>query len=401
MYHFGEVPMLRILIPFCLGIVLQIFFSLPIESIIAVVTFCFIASSLYVFVKKLYRSYKWRWVFGPFLFITILGTGALFVNVFSENKRPQFFGNNINQATGYVVRLTEPYHEKEKSLKAVGVIKAIRINNKLTPATGKVMLYFQKSDSSYKLNYGNIIYTTAHPTPISPPQNPEEFNYKRFLGFHGIYHQFYLQPQQWIKSPVSETNPLRAFAFNLREKFIAQIKVQMPTQNEFAVCSALLIGYEDFLDQELISAYASSGALHVLSVSGLHVGIIYIFLGWILSFMDKRKWSFAIKNLLLILLIWFYALLAGLAPSILRSAVMITMIIIGKWAGKQSYMLNTTLASAFILLNTNPFMITEVGFQLSYLAVFGIVYLHQRFVNTIQVYNRALNWIWRLRGSAS
>ena len=59
-------------------------------------------------------------------------------------------------------------------------------------------------------------------------------------------------------------------------------------------------------------------------------------------------------------------------------------------------MLNTTLASAFILLNTNPFMITEVGFQLSYLAVFGIVYLHQRFVNTIQVYNRALNWIWQL-----
>lgn len=388
--------MLRIIIPFALGIVLHIFYPLSVSIFFAVFLLFLFVQALFVFVRKFYAAYKWRWVFGVFSFLSFMVIGAMLVELFSENKRPLFFADQIGNSSGYVIRITEPLHQKVKTLKAIGEIQAICVNNKLVPATGKVMLYFEKSDNAYRLNYGNIIYTECWPSEIQPPQNPSEFNYKRFLGFHGIYHQFYLSESKWINTPISQVNPLWDIAYKTQARFVAQIKENIPTQNEFAVCSALLIGYEDYLDQELIDAYSSSGALHVLSVSGLHVGIIYIFLGWLLKFMDKRKWAFAIKNILLILLIWFYALLAGLAPSILRSAVMITMLIVGRWINKQGYMLNTTLCSAFVLLNTNPFMITEVGFQLSYLAVFGIVYLHQRLVRIFTVYNPIGNWIWQL-----
>lgn len=396
MYPYGTVPMLRVLIPFCVGIVIQLFCDLRVEVLIPIGSFCFGISALYVYVKRFYQSYKFRWAYGVFLTIAVTAFGAVSVSFFTQNKRPDYFANGKYSPTGYIIKLTEPYHEKVKTLKAVGEIQFVRDTNSFKPATGKIMVYLEKTSEAYKLKYGDIIYTEAKPTSINEPQNPEEFNYKRFLGFHGIYHQMYLSKEKWTNTNYTDTRWLWDVAYKLQSQFVAQIKKYIPEKNEFAVCSALLIGFEDYLDQELIDAYSSSGALHVLSVSGLHVGLIYIFLSHILFFMDKRKWSLSVKNILLILFIWFYALLAGFAPSILRSAVMITMIIVGKWIGKKSYMLNTTLFSAFFLLCFNPFMLTEVGFQLSYLAVYGIVYLHQKLSTKIWVPNRVLNWILQL-----
>ena len=163
-----------------------------------------------------------------------------------------------------------------------------------------------------------------------------------------------------------------------------------------AVCSALLIGFNDLLDDDLLSAYASSGALHVLSVSGLHVGLIFVILQRLIFIPDNKKNLNLFKQLLILLLIWFYAMLTGLSPSVLRSATMISIIIIAKQLGRDNYMLNTTLASALLLLLINPFSITEVGFQLSYLAVIGIVYLNQRLVTVLYPSSILMNQAWQL-----
>ena len=163
-----------------------------------------------------------------------------------------------------------------------------------------------------------------------------------------------------------------------------------------AVCSALLIGFKDLLDAELISAYASSGALHVLCVSGLHVGLIFIILQYIIVIPENKQYLRILKQMIILSVIWFYAFLTGLSPSILRSATMISIIIMAKFLKRDNYMLNTTLLSAFLLLCFNPFMLTEVGFQLSYLAVIGIVYLHQQLVILFYPTNRLLFHTWQL-----
>lgn len=396
MHPFSSVPVLRLLIPFCIGIVLQIFF--PVDRIALIYTCIFFAGMAiaFTYVKKILQKYKYRWVYGICMTFFMLTYAMLSVNFYTESSRPKYFGNTIDHAQGYALRITEPYHEKEKSLKATATVEAIKVDDSWQPVTGNIIMYLEKCPDAYKLNYGDIIYTNVKPQAVKEPQNPGSFNYKRFLSFHGIYHQLYLKDSTWTKTYQYWTNPLWDVAYNLKGELVKEIKKQIVTDNEVAVCSALLIGYEDYLDQELIDAYSSSGALHVLSVSGLHVGIIFIVLQWLLGWMDKRTISRAFKNILIILIIWFYALLAGLAPSILRSALMITMIIIGKWMKRDSYMLNTTLWSAFILLHFNPFMLTEVGFQLSYLAVFGIVYLHQRLVQLWIAPNTLLQKIWEL-----
>ncbi len=396
MHPFSSVPVIRLLIPFCIGIVLQLFFPSPQLVLQYACLFLFLISVVHTFVKKVYQRYKFRWVFGIAITFFMLCYGMLLVNYSSENLRTDFFGNQIDNAEAFAIRLTEPCHEKEKSLKATAQVTALKINGRWKTVTGNIIVYLEKFPGAFELKFGDIIYTTAKPQPVREPQNPGSFNYKRFLSFHGIYHQLYLKQNAWMQTNQHKINPIRNVAFRLKAGLVKEIKDQIVAENEVAVCSALLIGYEDYLDQELIDAYSSSGALHVLSVSGLHVGIIFIVLQWLLGWMDKRTVTRAFKNILIILIIWFYTLLAGLAPSILRSAVMITMIIIGKWMKRDSYMLNTTLWSAFILLHFNPFMLTEVGFQLSYLAVFGIVYLHERLVQLWVAPNYLLQKIWEL-----
>jgi competence protein ComEC len=396
MHPFASVPVLRLLLPFCVGIVMQIFLPQPFLQLCIWTSVIGLLVFLFSFHRKTFQKFRWRWIYGSALGLFLVFYAMLLVFVYTEKNRPAFFGDEIQSASAFSLRLTEPLHEKEKSMKASAEVNAMLINNQWKPVTGKLIIYFAKSPKVRHLNYGDIIISTQQPQVVREPQNPGSFNYKRFLSFHGIYHQVYLDTASWTNTATAKTNILWATAYKLKAGFVKEIQQQIVSKNEVAVCSALLVGYEDYLDQELIDAYSSSGALHVLSVSGLHVGIIFLFLQWLLQLMDKRKWSQAIKNILIILVIWFYALLAGLAPSILRSAVMITMIIVGKWLKRDAYMLNTTLWSALILLHINPYMITEVGFQLSYLAVFGIVYLHQRFVALWTAPNKLLQNIWEL-----
>jgi len=125
------------------------------------------------------------------------------------------------------------------------------------------------------------------------------------------------------------------------------------------------LGYEEEIDQQIINAYSASGALHVLSVSGLHVGIIFIALNMFLSFMDRKRKAKIVKSFIIVLFLWFYALLTGLSPSVLRSAAMLSFVVIGMVSERKTNMYNTLAASAFLLLVINPYLLMQVGFQLS------------------------------------
>jgi competence protein ComEC len=138
----------------------------------------------------------------------------------------------------------------------------------------------------------------------------------------------------------------------------------------------LLIGYTDKIDPELIKEYSGTGAIHILSVSGMHVGLIFIVCNFFLFFLDRFKHGKFLKAFLLLTLVWFYALLTGLSPCVLRAAAMFSFIIVGKAFRQEPNIYNTIAASVMFLLMFNPYFITDVGFQLSYLAVIGIVAIY-------------------------
>ncbi|MEZ5067378.1 MAG: ComEC/Rec2 family competence protein [Bacteroidia bacterium] len=395
MRPYSQVPILRLLLPLCLGIVCGIFSGISIYPVLAVMIISFLIMLAYIIIRKLKRSFSYRHYFGVAVFIFFIATGFMLIRL-NTTWLEKYHYTQFTNAEAYLIRLSEPWHQKAKSIKAEGDVVAVRVNNAWKATRGKTLVYFENSNSAKNLEYGSLVITQVHPQEIPPPLNPGSFNYKRFLSFHQIYNQFYLPADAWSNEGMGYRSRLWQQAYAYRDLFLSEISNQILIPREVAVCSALLVGYVDQLDADLVSAYARSGALHVLSVSGLHVGLIFVLLQKLFFFMDKNKLAYMLKQLFIILLIWFYAFITGLSAPILRSAMMISIILIAKYLRRDSYMLNTTLASAFIILCINPFALTEVGFQLSYLAVIGIVYLHQRFVTLFYTSNHLLNAAWQL-----
>ncbi|HKI90069.1 MAG TPA: ComEC/Rec2 family competence protein, partial [Draconibacterium sp.] len=167
-------------------------------------------------------------------------------------------------------------------------------------------------------------------------------------------------------------------------------------EEQFEILSALTLGYKRGLDPEIKTVFSSSGAMHVLAVSGLHVGIIYGVLLFILGFLKRRKAGRLLFVLLTLFCLWAFAFITGLSPSVERAATMFSLLVIGENLKRRINVYNSLAASAMLLLLLNPNNLFEVGFQLSYAAVFGIVFLQPKLAKTIKVKTKVGRFFWVL-----
>jgi competence protein ComEC len=396
-FFWGQVPFLRLLAGVIPGILLAIyapFISLNIAWVATSVTA--LLFSIVVFNRKLFSSYRFRWLPGALIyFLTVF----LFYIITIENTQinyPNHFSKYIPGAQGFIGYLSEEPVEKTKTRKTEIEITSIKKNDEWISSTGKCLIYISRDSLSSKLSYGDVIVFTTLPTETSPPQNPSQFDYKQYLAFHQIYHQVYLAPDKWIPLNAKAGSSLKRLALDVRRKLLKIYSDNNISGQELAVLSSLTLGYTDDIDEETQQAFAASGALHVLSVSGLHVGIVVIALSWLLFFLDKGKRNKIIKTLLLIIFIWVYALVTGLSAAVLRAAAMFTVIILGKAFLRQTNIFNAIAVSAVILLFINPYLIMEVGFQLSYLALIGIVAIYPWLHRQIYVKYWLPDKIWEL-----
>ncbi len=386
------VPVLRLLLPFCGGIVLQLFFPFTFEVLLSILVVSIALAGCSMLLRSTVQKWKYRWWSGVCITLIFFALGAIRSFTEREINEPSHF--QYHKGDLYLASVDEPFVEKAKSFKTVARVLAVKQNNVWINTSGKILIYFSKQQFDSTVAYGDCFVFSSEPQAIPPPQNPEEFNYKRFLSFHNVFEQIYLVPHKWHRINRNVGNPVLVSAYLLRSKLVLVLRNMLHEQREFAVASALVIGYEDALDPELINAYASSGALHVLSVSGMHVGAIFIVLTWLLKWMKRWKWGVFLRFILLLSFLWWYALITGFSPSVLRSAAMLSIVIIGQWLKSNTGIMNTLVVSIFLLLIYNPFMITEVGFQLSYLAVFGIVYLHPKLFQLLIMPNALLHKVW-------
>jgi competence protein ComEC len=166
--------------------------------------------------------------------------------------------------------------------------------------------------------------------------------------------------------------------------------------DQLSIAEALLIGYTQDLDKDLVQAYSNTGVVHIIAISGMHLGLIYVMLVWIFSRLPYLRKSSAIKIFFVLSCLWLFALLTGGSASILRSAVMFSCIVIGENFSKRTSIYNSLAASAFILLCCNPFYLWDVGFQLSYLAILGIVILQKPIYDLFFIKKKWLDRIWQL-----
>ena len=392
----NQAPFVRLILPFIAGILIAVYFPYPFEYGILVIIALVSVIALIILIPRLNISYKKSWWFGLLVNSTLLLFSYQLTVSKTEILSPLHF-SKFTDSTFYAhVRLNEPYLEKEKSLKVVVEVLSVKQGDKWKNTCGKAMVYFKKNTHSLQLSYGDELIMKADFKEIPPPQNPGEFDYKRFLSFHNVFHQAYEKNCDWVFTGSNSGNPILRNASSLRNSLLNVFSANHIQNDEFAVGSALLLGYADKLDADIITAYASTGALHVLSVSGLHVAIVYVVFNWLLFFFNKIKYGLIIKAVVLLLLLWFYAALTGLSPSVLRSAAMFSFIIVAKAFDRNSNIYNTLAASAFFLFLFNPYLIMDVGFQLSYIAVIGIVYIQPLIHDWFEVNNWLLAQAWTI-----
>jgi competence protein ComEC len=237
----------------------------------------------------------------------------------------------------------------------------------------------------------------TNPEEVGEPSNPEQFNYKDYLYKRGVTHQVYLKSSAWSDMNRNESNPIYSFSYWIRDFLLETMRDLGIKEDEYAVASAILLGYDDSLPHELRQKYVAAGAMHILCVSGLHVGVVFMVFSYMLFFIDeKKKIHRVVKQLILLILIWFYALIAGLAPSILRATIMLSFVIIGNIINRKGVLLNSLAASAFILLCVNPANLFDIGFLLSYAAVIGIVVLQKPISRIFYSKYKIVNKIWEI-----
>jgi competence protein ComEC len=374
-----EYIFVRILFPFILGICIFYYFPalVYIKWLTINLSVILLILLLLNITYKKFNVYRHKGSVGALIYMLFFNLGSLFCLLNNESLNQNYFAktrcnylkvwvNNEPQQNGNILR--------SKVNVVTGYQKDKQIN-----LSGQMLLTV-KLDSlkPIKLKYGDEMMISVKYTEVEPPYNPAEFDFKAWLGSQNIYHQGFIDQDHIISSKNNVGNAMIKMALNIREKQVAKYRSLIKSDEAFAVASTLILGYRADLSKETLSAYSKTGTVHALSVSGAHVAIIYVVLDFMFFFLNKNRALKIVKLLLICTLIWGYALLTGLSPSVVRSAIMISILITAKVLSKSTNSYNVLAFSAFCQLVYNPFLIWDVGFQLSYLAVFGLIYLQPK-----------------------
>lgn len=360
------------------------------SALVVILVICYLL--FYSFVSPRKRSP----VIGIIGLAAVCVAGYAHLSIFKDWGDDNHLSTFQNEIHYYLATIKDYPEEKEKSWKYTIELNKVRDSQKWYSISGAALLYIRKDTNHAPYFYGDNILVKGTPFVLAPPQNPHEFDFKRFLSFKNIFHQQFAKPDDVIFISSIGQKDIKWYSFKAREWASAQLERHLPNKQEQAIAMALTLGVKDGIDNDLQSAYAASGAMHVLAVSGLHVGILYGIVLLIFRPFSKMSWSRWVVALVSLIVLWSFAFITGLSPSVLRAVTMFSFIAIARPFGRSTSIYNTLACSAFLLLLVDPFLIMSVGFQLSYLAVLGIVSIHRPLYQLVEPNSVILDWVWNI-----
>ncbi len=396
MSHFNlelaKIPFFRFLIPLILGIMIGYYINIQPDIFFTGLMIAGSSIIILLFVVFRFASFRYRWLFGVFVHILFLGLGLMVVQlrIIQEHKNEVL--QNGHALIGDV--LDAPV-ERNKSRKILMKVNGVKMEKEWMGADFKIVAYLEKDSLTAELDPGDKLIIRAGISDFQKAGNPWEFNYPRYMKDRGIYGTLYAASDNWRKLDRGSEFSIIIFSSRIRAR-LYKILAEKLDGDELALCSALIFGERDYLSEEVKDSFSRAGVMHVMAVSGLHVGIIYLMLFYSLFFLDGFKHGRILKSVVIILLLWLYAMITGLTPSVLRATVMFSFLVIGKNLGRNTNIYNSLALSAFVLLCLNPFYLRNVGFQLSYLAVTGIVFFYPKIYALLSSRFWVLNKIWML-----
>lgn len=386
---------LRLTLALLLGVSLGFYLVLSVGTISTALAVAFL-----LFMVAFYRARKMLFsdtIFGTTTFLLFFILGVFTTSIHLPNHQSRHFihqipsEENAQQLPILQVEILEVLKPDLYNEKYIAEVESVGTN----PTHGKLLLLFPKDSLQAGFSVGRKLLLSSHFKSIPVPLNPHQFNYSRFMANKGVLVQSNLRSGTFKELQTSK-NGLRAKAESWRNQIISSLKKNNFQKEELAIVQALLLGQKKDISAETYNNYAAAGAIHILAVSGLHVGIILLILNRIFSPLRRLKKGKFLRTFLVIIFLWGFALLAGLSPSVVRAVTMFSFLAVGMEINRSSSSLNSVFLSLMLLVLINPQWIFEVGFQLSYLAVLSILLLQPVLYRLVRPSTKAGKYVWGL-----
>ncbi len=388
-FYLSQAPFVRLAIPFIVGIILSINFPLSTNYLLIILFSSIFASVFFNFLLNKREKLK-DFLFNIFVVIIFCSLGSITTNL-KQEKMQLFNGNGI-----FLLKTNNISEIRNNSIRVTANLLAKKDSMGLNPLQNEEVILFLNADStSFLPRYGDFLIINSEIHEIEAPKNPEQFNYKRYLYFNSIKNGSYVKNKKWQIIRNEEFNIYKS-TNNIRNYLVSKLNDFNFKDKNKGIIAGISLGDRNDIDDLTNKQYTNAGVMHILSVSGMHVGIVFLILIALFKPMLKYKNGKIITYFSIILILWFYAIITGLTPSVLRSVLMFSLFAVGDALNKKHNIYNTIFASALILLLINPFYLMQVGFQLSYLAVIGIIFFQPRFNKIVKSKNKIVNYFWSI-----
>ena len=391
-----KVPFARFLIPLIAGVGWEICgLDVKLYPILFALAFLLLVADFIA--RRQSQKYNYRWLFGMSVSLFFFALGMFLLSCKREALNMTFPDDNSERL--FLAEIVENPRERNSTMECLTTLSLLdkdgtNVQTSFKPV--KVILYIRKDSLSKQLRYGNTLLISHNFSSQTKALNPEEFDYEEYLHKKGISTSIYISPNKWRLLFSREKFSLYNESKRIQLKLMSIYEKYGIKGEEFAVLSALTLGNKEYLDADLKDSYSVTGAAHILAVSGLHVGVVFFILNFLLGLLLKANRFLKIKTVILIIALWMYAFITGLSPSVVRAVIMFSFVSTGIILKRKSLVYNNISASAFFMLLYNPYYLFDLSFQFSYIAVLSIVFFQSRIYRLIRFRNWLADKVWDL-----
>ncbi len=376
MINWHSIPFARLLIPFTIGIVVYNCSpgTLPFAFVLIILACAYLLFEKTIQIQAKFKFKVWT---ATAILALFMSFGAVRQHCIQANLSKKHYSNvtGMRYLKFEVVDVLESKNNKLKiEAEVIDAVDSLLLKNK---PLGRLLINLKIDSGAIAPKIGETYWVKAKLTKPEHSGNPGTFDYPKYLQRKQIFHTINTSLGQIIK-----TNDFyyhfRSTAYELRDQCLNIIKANIPNKLSYGISEALLLGYKSDLNEDTNLIFTRTGTLHILAVSGMHAGLIFTILNWVFSFLKKFKRGNLLQAIIILCCLWFYALMSGLSASVIRAAVMFSLMTIGKLVNRSNNPINTIFSSAFVLLVYDPNFLFDPGFQLSYAAVLGIGFCYSK-----------------------
>lgn len=384
---------IKLTICLIIGISISYFITIPLNYL--VVKSCFLLGLLFViflFAKNQFKKTIW---FALLAFVSMVSLGLLTESVHNHQNFKTHYSNStlleLDATIPLTLRIRE--HLKPGNYYDKYIVDILKIEDQTV--SGKTLINIQKDSLNKGFKIDDILIISTEIKNLNHALNPYQFDYKNYLEKQYIYHQVFTDYNSIYKIN-TDKHTIFGLAASLRATINSKLSSYNFKPDELAIINALLLGQRQDISQDIQNSYANAGAIHILAVSGLHVGIVLLLLNFVLKPVEYVKHGKILKVIAILALLWSFAIIAGLSASVTRAVTMFSIIAVAMHWKRPTNIYNTLAISMFILLLIKPIFLLDVGFQMSYLAVIAIVTIQPLIYRLWIPKLKPVNYLWQI-----